>query len=177
MPSSPGDALGLMKSAIRDDNPVVFFEQKGLYYTNSEDLSDDEFIVPLGNAAVKREGTDATVVATGATVELALAVAEELAGQGISVEVIDPRTLVPLDTQTILTSVRKTGHVVITQEAARTGGFCAEIAAVIADQGFANLKAPVKRVAARDMPIPAGEAARGMLPTQDRIAAAVRSLL
>lgn len=177
MPSSPGDAVGLMKSAIRDDNPVVFFEQKGLYYTASEDLSDDEIIVPLGSASVMREGTDATIVATGATVELALAVADRLAAEGISVEVVDPRTLVPLDAQTILASVRKTGRAVITQEANQTGGFCGEIAAVIADEGFQHLKAPVKRVAARDMPIPAGEGARGMLPTEDRIEEAVRSLL
>lgn len=177
MPSSPGDAVGLMKSAIRDDNPVVFFEQKGLYYTASEDLSDDEIIVPLGSASVMREGTDATIVATGATVELALAVADRLAAEGISVEVVDPRTLVPLDAQTILASVRKTGRAVITQEANQTGGFCGEIAAVIADEGFEHLKAPVKRVAARDMPIPAGEGARGMLPTEDRIEEAVRSLL
>lgn len=177
MPSSPGDAVGLMKSAIRDDNPVVFFEQKGLYYTASEDLSDDEIIVPLGSASVMREGTDATIVATGATVELALAVADRLAAEGISVEVVDPRTLVPLDAQTILASVRKTGRAVITQEANQTGGFCGEIAAVIADEGFEHLKAPVKRVAARDMPIPAGEGARGMLPTEDRIEEAVRGLL
>lgn len=177
MPSSPGDAVGLMKSAIRDDNPVVFFEQKGLYYTASEDLSDDEIIVPLGSASVMREGTDATIVATGATVELALAVADRLAAEGISVEVVDPRTLVPLDAQTILASVRKTGRAVITQEASQTGGFCGEIAAVIADEGFEHLKAPVKRVAARDMPIPAGEGARGMLPTEDRIEEAVRGLL
>lgn len=177
MPSSPGDAVGLMKSAIRDDNPVVFFEQKGLYYTASEDLRDDEIIVPLGSASVMREGTDATIVATGATVELALAVADRLAAEGISVEVVDPRTLVPLDAQTILASVRKTGRAVITQEANQTGGFCGEIAAVIADEGFEHLKAPVKRVAARDMPIPAGEGARGMLPTEDRIEEAVRSLL
>lgn len=177
MPSSPGDAVGLMKSAIRDDNPVVFFEQKGLYYTASEDLSDDEIIVPLGSASVMREGTDATIVATGATVELALAVADRLTAEGISVEVVDPRTLVPLDAQTILASVRKTGRAVITQEANQTGGFCGEIAAVIADEGFEHLKAPVKRVAARDMPIPAGEGARGMLPTEDRIEEAVRSLL
>ncbi len=177
MPSSPQDALGLMKSAIRDNNPVVFFEQKGLYYTASEDLPDDEIIVPLGSASVMREGTDATIVATGATVELALAVADHLTTEGISVEVVDPRTLVPLDAQTILASVRKTGRAVVTQEANQTGGFCAEIAAVIADEGFEHLKAPVKRVAARDMPIPAGEGARGMLPTEDRIEEAVRSLL
>jgi pyruvate dehydrogenase E1 component beta subunit len=176
MPSTASDALGLMKSAIRDDNPVAFFEQKGLYGV-SEELPDGEHLVPLGSAAIRREGADATIVATGVTVGMAVSVADRLAGQGISVEVIDPRTLVPLDTKTILASVRKTGRVVVTQEAARSGGFCAEVAAVIADEAFADLEAPVRRVAALDMPIPSGEAARGMLPTEERIEKAVRSVL
>jgi pyruvate dehydrogenase E1 component beta subunit len=176
MPSCPSDALGLMKSAIRDDNPVVFFEQKGLYGT-SEELLDGEHVVPLGSAAIRREGRDATIVATGLTVGMALAVAQRLAGEGISLEVVDPRTLVPLDTKTILASVRKTGRAIVTQEAARTGGFCAEIAAVLGEQAFGDLKAPVQRVAALDMPIPPGESARGMLPSEERIEAAVRSSL
>jgi pyruvate dehydrogenase E1 component beta subunit len=176
MPTTASDALGLMKSAIRDNNPVVFCEQKGLYAT-AEELPEGEHLVPLGKAAVRRQGSDATVVATGATVGMALAVADSLAAQGLSIEVIDPRTLVPLDTGTILNSVRKTGRAVITQEAAQTMGFCTEIAAVIAEGAFAVLKAPVRRVAALDMPIPAGAAARGMLPTEERIEQAVRSTL
>jgi pyruvate dehydrogenase E1 component beta subunit len=176
MPSTASDALGLLKSAIRDDNPVVFFEQKGLY-ASSEELPDTEHLVPLGSAAVRREGTDATIVATGVTVAMALAVAERLAREGISIEVVDPRTLVPLDTETILASARKTGRVVITQEAARTGGFCAEVAAVIAESAFAERIAPLRRVGALDMPIPSGEAARAMLPSEERIEAAVRSVL
>jgi pyruvate dehydrogenase E1 component beta subunit len=176
MPSTASDALGLMKSAIRDPNPVVFFEQKGLY-SASEELPDGEHLVPLGSAAIRREGTDATIVATGVTVGMALSVAERMARRGISIEGVDPRTLVPLDARTLLASVRKTGRVVVTQEAARTGGFCAELAAVIAEDAFADLGAPVRRVGALDMPIPAGEGARGMLPTEERIEDAVRSVL
>jgi pyruvate/2-oxoglutarate/acetoin dehydrogenase E1 component len=176
MPSTPADALGLMKAAIRDDNPVAFFEQKGLY-GESEALPDGEHLVPLGSAAVRRQGTDATIIATGATVGMALSVARRLAAEGISLEVVDPRSLVPLDTKTLLASVRKTHRAVVTQEAARTGGFCAELAAVIAEHGFADLKAPIARVAALDMPIPPGEDARGMLPTEERIETAVRAVL
>jgi pyruvate dehydrogenase E1 component beta subunit len=176
MPSTPGDALGLLKSAIRDPNPVAFFEQKGLYGV-SEELPDGEHLVPLGSAAVRREGEDATIVATGAIVDMALAVAQRLAGEGISLEVVDPRTLVPLDTRTILASVRKTGRAIVAQEAARTGGFAAEITAIIAEDAFDDLRAPVRRVAALDMPVPSGESARGMLPTEERIERAVRSVL
>lgn len=176
MPATASDALGLMKAAIRDNNPVVFCEQKGLYF-NSEEVPDGEHFVPLGSAATRRQGTDATIVATGVTVGMALTVAERLAKERISVEVIDPRTLVPLDTKTIFGSIRKTGRVVITQEASQTMGFCAEVAALIAEGAFADLKAPVRRVGARDMPIPAGDAARGMLPTETRIETAVRSVL
>ncbi|HEY4669936.1 MAG TPA: alpha-ketoacid dehydrogenase subunit beta [Tepidiformaceae bacterium] len=176
MPSTPGDARGLLKSAIRDDNPVMFFEQKGLYFTSHEDLADEESLVPIGRADVKREGGDVTVVATGAMVLLALAVADRLAGEGISLEVIDPRTLVPLDTEAILTSVGKTGRVV-THEAPQTSGFGAEIAALIADQAFGSLRAPIKRVCGRDMPVPAGLAVRAALPSEARIEAAVREVL
>jgi pyruvate dehydrogenase E1 component beta subunit len=176
MPSSAADAMGLMKAAIRDNNPVVFCEQKGLYFV-SEDVPDEEHVIPLGTAAVKREGKDATIVATGVTVGMALKVADRLAAQKISVEVIDPRTLIPLDTKTIFASVKKTGRVVITQEASQTMGFCSEVAAVIAEGAFASLKAPVRRVGALDMPIPAGDAAMGMLPTEARIEEAVRSVL
>jgi pyruvate dehydrogenase E1 component beta subunit len=176
MPSSAADAYGLMKAAIRDNNPVVFCEQKGLYFV-SEEIPDGEHIVPLSSAAVKREGKDVTVVATGVTVNMALKVADKLAKKGISVEVIDPRTLIPLDTKTIFASVKKTGRVIITQEASQTMGFCSEVAAVIADGAFSSLKAPVKRVGALDMPIPAGDEARGMLPSEERIESAVQAVL
>ncbi|MCC7363801.1 MAG: alpha-ketoacid dehydrogenase subunit beta [Dehalococcoidia bacterium] len=179
MPSSPADALGLLKAAIRDNDPVIYFEQKGLYYTLSGEVPEDgeDHIVPIGKAAVRREGTDATIVATGAMVGLSLAVAEKLAGEGVSVEVVDPRTLVPLDRETLVASVRKTGRVVVTHEASQTGGFGAEVAAVLADDAYASLRAPVKRVAARDMPVPAGLAARAALPGEARIEKAVRAVL
>jgi len=177
MPSTASDALGLMKSAIRDNNPVVFFEQKGFYDESSGELRGGDHLVPLGRAAIRREGTDVTIVATGVTVDMALAVAERLAGDGISAEVIDPRTLVPLDTKTILDSVGKTGRAVVTQEASQTGGFCAEVAAVIAGGAFSDRMAPVQRVGALNMPIPAGEAARGILPSEERIEEAVRRVL
>jgi pyruvate/2-oxoglutarate/acetoin dehydrogenase E1 component len=177
MPSSPADALGLLKASIRDDNPVMFFEQKAMYYTLREDLPVGEHIVPLGKADIKRFGTDATIIATGAAVHQALAVAEKLAIEDLSVEVLDPRTLVPLDRDAILASVAKTGRVVITHEAPETGGFGAEIAAIIADEGFESLKAPIKRVCARDMPVPAGLAARASLPSEARTEDAVRCVL
>jgi pyruvate dehydrogenase E1 component beta subunit len=177
MPSTPADALGLLKSAIRDDNPVMFFEQKGLYYTSHGDLPEGEHLVPIGKADTKRQGSDATIIATGAMVLLALAVAERLASEGISIEVLDPRTLVPLDREAIGASVAKTGRVVITHEAPQTAGFGAEIAAVIADEAFGSLQAPVKRVCALDMPVPAGLAVRAALPSEARIEAAVREVL
>lgn len=177
MPSTPADALGLLKSAIRDDNPVMLFEQKGLYYTSSEDLPDGEHLVPIGKADVKRPGTDVTVIATGAMVGLALTVANRLEGEGVSVEVVDPRTLVPLDREGIIASAKKTGRVVITHEAPQTGGFGAEVAAVIAGEAFDALKAPIRRVCARDMPVPAGLMVRASLPTEGRIEAAIRELL
>jgi pyruvate/2-oxoglutarate/acetoin dehydrogenase E1 component len=177
MPSTPADALGLLKSAVRDDNPVMFFEHKTLYYTKRASLPAGEYLVPLGKAEVKRAGTDATIVATGAMVHVALGVAGQLAQDGLSIEVVDPRTLVPLDRDTILASVAKTGRVVITHEAQQTGGFGAEIAAIVADEAFDSLRAPVKRVCARDMPVPAGPAARAMLPSALQLEAAVRNLV
>jgi pyruvate dehydrogenase E1 component beta subunit len=177
MPSTPADALGLLKSAIRDDNPVMFFEHKSLYYTLRAPVPETEHFVPIGKADIKRSGTDATVIATGAMVHVALSVSERLGQEGVSIEVLDPRTLVPLDRAAILASVAKTGRVVISHEAPRTGGFGAEIAAVIAEEGFRHLKAPIKRVCAHDMPVPAGRAARSALPGAERIAAALRDVL
>jgi len=177
MPSTPRDALGLLKAAIRSDNPVIYMEQKGLYYSAQEELPEGDFVVPLGRAEVKRPGRDVTVIATGALVGVALALAERLAGEGISLEVVDPRTLVPLDHGTLLESVARTGRVVITHEAPLTAGFGAEIAAVIADEGFAHLRSPVRRVCGLDMPVPAGPRARTALPTPERLEAAVRGVL
>lgn len=177
MPSTPADALGLLKSAIRDGGPVMYFEQKSLYYTLRETLPEGEHLVPIGKADIKRAGRDATVIATGVTVHQALAVADRLAAEGIEIEVLDPRTLVPLDEAAVLESVRRTGRVVITHEAPLTGGYGGEIAALIAEHAFDALAAPVLRVCARDMPVPAGLAARAALPSEARLEAAVRQLL
>jgi pyruvate/2-oxoglutarate/acetoin dehydrogenase E1 component len=176
MPSTAPDALGLLRSAIRDNNPVMFFEQKSLYYTMHADLPDGEYLVPLGKAAIRRSGSDVTLIAMGAMVLPAMAVAERVAADGISVEVLDPRTLVPLDREAILQSAAKTGRVVITHEAPQTAGFGAEIAAVIAEGAFEHLKAPVVRVCARDMPVRAGSAALAALPSETRLEAALRGL-
>ena len=178
MPSGPYDAKGLLKAAIRDDNPVVYYEQKGMYHRISEEVPEDEYIIPLGKAAVKRVGRDVTVIATGLMVHQALSAAERLADEGISVEVIDPRTLLPLDKPTLIESVQKTGRVVIAHEAPLTGGVGGEIAAVLADEAFRYLKAPVKRVAALDAPVPASAGMkRAFFPTAMDIMMAVRQVV
>ena len=155
MPAEPRDAMGLMRAALRDDNPVVFFEHMGLQHARRAEVPDDDFVVPLGVADVKRPGTDATIVACGLMVSRALKAAEQLkAEQGIDCEVVDLRTLAPLDTATILTSVKKTGHLVVTHEAWKTGGSGGEVAAVVAEQGFRDLKGPIVRVAPPNVPLP-----------------------
>jgi pyruvate/2-oxoglutarate/acetoin dehydrogenase E1 component len=136
MPSTPHDAKGLLKSAIRDDNPVVFFEHKLLYSRLKGMVPEEEYLVPLGKADIKRAGEDLTIIATGAMVHQALAAAEILAKDGVKAEVLDPRTLVPLDKETIFKSLEKTGRVVIVHEAPKTGGIGGEIAAVIAEEAF-----------------------------------------
>jgi 2-oxoisovalerate dehydrogenase E1 component beta subunit len=178
MPATPADALGLLKSAIRDDGPVMFFEHKALYYSLRAELrAGDRALVPIGKADVKRTGDDVTIVATGAMVHLAESVANALAPQGIALEIVDLRSLVPLDLETVLESVRKTGRVVVVHEAPLTGGFGGEIVALIAQHAFRHLRAAPIRVAARDMPVPAGPAARAALPSETRIEAAVRQVL
>jgi pyruvate/2-oxoglutarate/acetoin dehydrogenase E1 component len=170
MPSSPYDAKGLLKSAIRDDNPVVVLEHKMLYggaspggkaKTAVDSLGaayrpapDEEYLVPLGVAEIKRPGRDLTVVATGLMVHKALAAAAELEAEGISLEVLDPRTLAPLDREAILTSVARTGRAVVASESEQTCGFAAEVAALLADRGLFHLLAPVRRVCVPDTPIP-----------------------
>jgi pyruvate/2-oxoglutarate/acetoin dehydrogenase E1 component len=151
--STPAEAKGLLASAVRDDNPVVFLEHKGLYGLEG-DVPEGEYVVPLGKADVKREGTDVTIVTWSAMVHEALSAAELLSAEGVDVEVIDLRSLVPLDTAAILESVGKTHRVVIVHEAARTSGFGAEVAALMADEGFDLLDAPVRRVTGLDTPIP-----------------------
>ncbi|MFN2420525.1 MAG: alpha-ketoacid dehydrogenase subunit beta [Gemmatimonadota bacterium] len=153
-PATPYDAKGLIKAAVRDDDPVIFQEHKFLYRRIKEDLPAEEFVVPLGKARVHREGSDLTIVTYGAMVHTAGDAADELANLGVEAEVVDLRTLLPLDEQTILTSVAKTGYAIVLHEAPRTGGFGAEIAATIAEKAFEYLEAPIVRVTAPDTPVP-----------------------
>jgi 2-oxoisovalerate dehydrogenase E1 component beta subunit len=153
-PSTAYDAKGLIKSAIRDGDPVLFFEHKALYRRIKEDLPEGEYTVPIGKAAVVREGTDVSIVTYGAMVHAACDAAGELEKEGISIEVVDLRTLVPLDEETILASVRKTSKVIVLHEATLTGGFGGEIAARITERAFEYLDGPVLRMAAPDTPVP-----------------------
>jgi len=153
MPSDAYDAKGLLKAAIRGDDPVFFIEHRLLAWEKGV-VPEGDYTVPIGKAAVKREGTDVTVVAWSRDVRLALSAAATLERRGVSAEVVDLRTLVPLDEAAILRSVEKTGRLVIAHEACKTGGFGGEIAAVVAEKGFRSLKAPIKRVASLDSPIP-----------------------
>ena len=152
-PSTPYDAKGLLKSAIRNDNPVVFIEHKLLYNTTGP-VSDDEYLIPLGLADIKRPGRDVTIVATSRMVLFALEAAEKLAADGIEAEVIDPRTLKPLDLPAIVKSVEKTGRLVVVNEGALTGGFTAEVAARVQREAFDWLDAPIMQVATEDVPLP-----------------------
>ena len=154
MPSTPYDVKGLLVASIRDDNPVVFIEHK-LLYKMKGDVPEDLYEIPLGQADIKREGKDLTIIATAIMVKKSLEAAEELAEEGIDVEVVDPRTLRPLDTETIIDSVKKTGKVLIVHEAVKTGGFGGELAGVIAEsEAFGYLEAPIIRLAGREVPIP-----------------------
>ncbi|MDI6805410.1 MAG: alpha-ketoacid dehydrogenase subunit beta [Candidatus Bathyarchaeia archaeon] len=153
VPSTPYDAKGLLKSAIRGNNPVIFCEHKLLYPVEGE-VPEEEYTVPFGVADIKREGEDATIVATLYMVHKALEAAKTLEKEGVSVEVVDPRTLTPLDKQTIINSVKKTGRIVIVSEDCKTAGVSAEIAAIIAEEAIDYLDAPIKRVAEPDTPIP-----------------------
>ena len=176
MPSSPADAKGLMAAAIRDNNPVLFIEHKQLLGV-SADVPEDEYLVPLGKADVKRPGTDVTIVAWSWMVQKALAAAEILAKEGISAEVLDPRTLVPLDKAAILHSIAKTNKLVIVHEAVKTGGFAGEIAAIVADEGFDLLDSPIRRVTAPDTPVPFSPVLEAAyLPNEAAIVTAVKGL-
>lgn len=153
-PSTPADAKGLLKAAIRDDNPVIFIEHETLYGMKGEVPDDPEFVVPFGQAAVTREGTDVTLVGISRMAVTALQAADQLAQQGVSAEVIDPRTLRPLDLDTILRSVAKTNHVVVVEEGWPHGGVASNITALIQEQAFDYLDAPVQRVSGADVPMP-----------------------
>jgi 2-oxoisovalerate dehydrogenase E1 component beta subunit len=153
-PSTAYDAKGLLKAAIRDNNPVLFFEHKFLYRRVKETIPTDDFIVPIGKAEIKREGGDLSVITYGAMVHIALEAAELLGQEGIALEVVDLRTLNPLDTQTIFDSVRKTSKVIVLHEATKTGGIGAEVSALLAEECFNSLDAPIIRIAAPDTPVP-----------------------
>ncbi len=177
MPSTPADAKGLLISSIRDDNPVVFIEHK-MMYGISGSVPEGEYSIPLGKADIKREGKDATVVATAMMVHKALAAAETLAEEGIEIEVVDPRCLQPLDKETILHSVEKTGRLVVIHEAVKIGGVGGEIAAMVVEEGFDYLDAPIKRIGAPFTPIPfASNLENAYLPGEEDIVAAVKSLV
>jgi pyruvate dehydrogenase E1 component beta subunit len=177
VPSTPVDAKGLMKTALRGRDPVLFIEYKRLYTVEGE-VPEGDYTIPFGQADVKREGKDVTMVATGPMVGKALEAADILAQDGIEVEVVDPRTLVPLDKATIFASVEKTNRVIVTDEEVKRGGCSAEIAALIAEECFDVLDAPVKRVAAADVPMPFSPALESLVvPKAENLVAAVRELL
>jgi pyruvate/2-oxoglutarate/acetoin dehydrogenase E1 component len=180
MPSAAADAKGLLKAAIRDDNPVLFLENKMLTLsTEKEPVPDeDDFVIPLAVADVKRDGADVTIIATGRMVQRSFAAAETLAGEGIEVEIVDPRTLVPLDEETIFDSVRKTHRVVVVHEAFERAGFGAELAALIGEKLFDELDAPVVRVCGANTPIPfAPHLEAAVIPSEEQIADAARALV
>jgi pyruvate/2-oxoglutarate/acetoin dehydrogenase E1 component len=187
-PSTAYDAKGLLKSAVRDDNPVLVFEHKLLYGSKGPrseqgaispigEVPDEEYLVPIGEGIIRREGRDVTIVGKLLTMYRALEAAEQLAQEGIEAEVIDPRTLVPLDKELILASVRKTGRLVVVEEDNLTGGWAGDIAAMVADEAFFWLDAPVKRVSAPDTPAPfAPVMEQFYVPSAERVVGAVKSL-
>ena len=176
MPSTPYDVKGLLKSAIRDNNPVIFIEHKGLYQTKGE-VPEDEYLIPLGKADVKKEGKDVTIITYSKSVLTALDAAAELEKQGINAEVVDLRTLVPLDFDTIAASVKKTGRVLIVHESCERGGYGAEIAAQIVDKLFDELDAPILRVCGANIPVPNATLPEiESAPTVAKITAAAKKL-
>ncbi len=176
-PATPYDAKGLLKSAIRDPNPVLYFEHKYLYRHVKGEIPEGEYTVPLGRADVKRQGADISVITYSAGVHWALEAAAEIEREGVSVEVVDLRTLLPFDRETVLGSVRKTGKALIVHEDTLTGGIGAEVAAVIAEHAFGSLDAPVRRVAALDTPVPyAPELEKEFLPAAGTVLRALREL-
>jgi pyruvate dehydrogenase E1 component beta subunit len=177
LPSTAYDAKGLLKTSIRGNNPVFFCEHKLLYPISGE-VPEEEYTLPFGTADVKRKGTDATIVATSYMVHKAMCAAKELEKEGISVEVVDPRTLVPLDKKTIVDSVKKTGRVVIVTEDCKTAGVSAEIAAVVAEEALDYLDAPIRRVAEPDTPIPfSPPLEQHVIPDEKAIINAIRAVV
>jgi pyruvate/2-oxoglutarate/acetoin dehydrogenase E1 component len=177
MPSSPYEIKGLLKSAVRNDNPVVFIEHKSLYFMK-EDVPVEEYLIPLGVASIKRPGDDVTIIATSWMVSFALSAAEKLVKEGISCEVIDPRTLWPLDKETIIKSVKKTGHCIVVTEASADGGWSAEAATVVNENCFDDLKKPVTRITGMRTGIPYGPVLElQVIPSEEKIEMVVRKLL
>jgi len=177
-PANPADVVGLLASAVRCDDPVVFFEHKGLFASRGEAPPAGDHVVPLGQAATVRPGTDITLVALAATVPLAVAAAEELAASGAQAEVIDLRCLIPLDMATVLDSVRRTSRLLIVEENPYQGGWGGTVASIAADEGFEFLDAPIRRVAAECVPLPFADALEDeVIPTTAKVVAAVRTLL
>lgn len=177
VPSTPSDAKGLLKSAIRDDNPVIFFEHQQLMYTRGP-VAEGEYLIPFGKADIKREGNDLTVISYSLMVHRVLRAAEELEKQGVHIEVIDLRTLNPLDKKTILESVEKTGRLLIVHQACTTSGFGAEIAAMVAKEGFDLLDSPIHRLGALDVPMPFSPVLENfVIPNERRIVEEVLSIL
>ena len=177
-PSSPADAKGLLTASIEDNNPVIFYEHKGLYRKIKEEVPEVYYSIPLGKANIVKQGNDASIITYGSTVHMAKEAAEKLEARGISVEIIDIRTLVPFDEETVLASVKKTNRVLITHEATLTGGFAGEIAARISEKAFEYLDAPIIRIAAFDSPTPfAPTLEKAMLPNTEKIIAGLEKLL
>jgi len=174
-PSTPYDAKGLLKAAIRDDNPVIYFEHKKLYRSIKEEIPEDDFVVPIGKAIVRREGKDVTAVSYGYTMQLTLQAAEKMQEKGVSVEVIDLRTLSPIDKDSFLESVAETSRLVIVQEDHRTLGIGSEISAIVAEEAFDCLDAPIARVTAPDVPaIPfAAPLEKFYMPSVEKIMSAI----
>jgi 2-oxoisovalerate dehydrogenase E1 component beta subunit len=177
-PSTPRDAKGLIKAAIRDNNPVLFFEFKYLYRRLKEEVPEGEEIVPIGSAAVRREGTDIALITYGSTVQFSLEAADILSKEmGVETKVVDLRTLVPMDREAILKAVRETGKVLIVHEATVTGGIGGDIAALIAEHAFTSLDAPVRRLGALDAPVPfAPSLEEAFLPNTQKIVEVLKEL-
>jgi 2-oxoisovalerate dehydrogenase E1 component beta subunit len=177
-PSTAYDAKGLLKAAIRDDDPVLYFEHKFLYRRIKDEVPDEDYVVPLGKAAIRREGTDLSIVTFGAMVYTALDAAKQLAAEGVSAEILDLRSLAPLDRDALLTTVAKTNRVLLLHEATLTGGIGGELAAIIAEEAFEYLDAPVTRVASLDTPVPYAPPLEAVfLPSAPRVVEAAKRLV
>ena len=177
--STPNDAKGLLKASIRDDNPVIFVESKLLYQVKGIVSQDPEFIIPLGKAEIKKQGRDLTIVTYGRMLSRVLKIAQEVAKEGIDVEVVDPRTLVPLDKESIIQSVKKTGRAIIVHEAVKTAGYGGEILSTIVEsEAFYHLKAPIIRLAGKDIPIPFNpQLEKAAVPSEQEIRGAVYQIM